>query len=243
MQRIVAAPRQFAVDADQILHRRYFGREDDFRARQADLFRALGRQQRRLHHGLARHVARVDRMVRPRVLVHQMGEQFLVERAPIGADAHRLVVTDRGFDDGAELPVLLFLEADIAGIDAIFVERLGAGGMIGKELVADIVEVADDRHVDVHLKKPFLDMRHGGGRLVAVDRNAHDLRTGARQRRHLLCGRRGVGGVGIGHRLHHDGRAAADGYIADLHGNGSMPLGRAGKFHHFQILTGQSFER
>jgi hypothetical protein len=74
-------------------------------------------------------------------------QQFLVERTPIGADAHRLVVADRGLDDGGELPVLLFLEANVAGIDAIFVERLGAGRVIGKELVADIVEIADDRTV------------------------------------------------------------------------------------------------
>ena len=52
----------------------------------------------------------------------------------------------------AELPVLLFLEADIAGIDAIFIERLGAGRMIGQECVAVIVKIADDRHLDVHLQ-------------------------------------------------------------------------------------------
>ena len=237
MQRIVGAPRQLAVDADQILHGRDLGREDDAVLRQPDLFGALRRQQRRLHHGLARHVARVDRMVRLGVLVHQMREQFLVERAPIGADAHRLVVPDRGLDDGAELPVLLFLEADIAGIDAVFVERLGAGRMIGEELVADIVEVADDRHVDVHLREPLLDVRHGGRGLVAVDGDAHDLGTGARQRRHLLRRRLDVGRVGIGHRLHHDGRAAADGDVADLDGDGFVPLGGSGKFHHRIILS------
>ncbi len=139
---------------------------------------------------------------------------------------------DRGLDNGAELPVLLFLEADIAGIDAIFVERLGAGRMIGQKLVADIVEVADDRHVDIHFEKPLLDVRYRGRGLVAVDGDAHDLRTGARQRRHLLRRPLGIGGVGIGHRLHHDGRAAADGDIADLDGNGAMPRGGAGKFHH-----------
>ena len=87
---------------------------------------------------------------RARVLVHQAGQQLLVERAPIGADAHRLAVLDRGLDDGAELAVLLLLEADIAGIDAIFVERFGAGRMIGQELVADIVKVADERHANAH---------------------------------------------------------------------------------------------
>ena len=75
-----------------------------------------------------------------------MGQQLLVERAPIRADAHRLAVLDRQFDDRGELPVLLFLEADIAGIDAIFVERLGAGGMIGQQLMADVMEIADQRH-------------------------------------------------------------------------------------------------
>ncbi len=163
-----------------------------------------------------------------------MRQQLLIERAPIGADAHRLVVADRGFDDGAELLVLLFLEADIAGIDAIFVERLGAGRMVGEKLVADVVKVADDRHVDFHLEKPFLDVRHGGRGLVAVDGDAHDLRAGARQRRHLRRRRLDIGGVGIGHRLHHNGRAAADGHVADLHGNGLMPCGGTGKFHHEQ---------
>ena len=38
-----------------------------------------------------------------RVLVHQLGQQFLVERTPIGADAHRLVVLDRDLDDVGEL--------------------------------------------------------------------------------------------------------------------------------------------
>ena len=170
------------------------------------------------------HRARVDRIGRARVLVHQLGEQLLVERAPIGADAHRLAVLDRGLDDGAELPVLLFLEADIAGIDAVLVERLGAGRMVGQQLVADIVEVADDRHVDAHLEQPLLDVRHRRRRLVAVDGDAHDLGAGARERRHLPRGSLDVGGVGIGHRLHDDRRAAADHHAADIDGHRSASL-------------------
>ena len=186
-------------------------------ARQADLLGALGRQQRRLHHRLARHRARIaSAFGELGVLVHQLREQLLIERAPVGADAHRLVVLDRHLDDGGELPVLLVLEADIAGIDAVLVERLGAGRMIGEQLVADVVEVADQRHVDAHLQQPLLDVRHGGGRLVAVDRDAHDLGAGARQRRDLARGAFDVGGVGIGHRLHDDRRAAADRDAADV---------------------------
>jgi hypothetical protein len=85
----------------------------------------------------------------------------------------------------ARTAVLLVLEADIAGIDAVLVERLGAGRMIGEQLVADVVEVADQRHVDAALGEPLADMRHGGGGLVAVDGDAHELGAGARQRRHL----------------------------------------------------------
>jgi hypothetical protein len=78
-----------------------------------------------------------------RVFVHQFGQQFLVRANPIGADPHRLVVLQRHLDDVGELGVALGLETDIAGIDAVFVERLGAGGMIGQELVADVMEIAD----------------------------------------------------------------------------------------------------
>ncbi len=78
------------------------------------------------------------------------------------------------------------------------------------------MEVADDRHGDVHLRQPLLDARHGGGRLVAVDRDAHQLGAGARQRRHLLRGAFDVGGVGIGHRLHDDRMTAADHDAADI---------------------------
>ena len=59
-------------------------------------------------------------------------------------------------------------------------------------------------------------LRHGGGRLVAVDRDAHELGAGARQRRDLARGAFDVGGVGVGHRLHDDRRAAADRDAADI---------------------------
>ena len=180
---------------------------------------SFGRQQRRLHDRLARHLAGGQRRALRLVLVHQAGQQFLVERAPVDADAHRLVVADRHLDDRAELPVLLVLEADIAGIDAVFRERLGAGRMVGEQLVADIVEVADQRHVDAEPVEPLADVRHGGRALVAVDGDAHDLRAGAMQRgdlRHRLVD---IGRVGVGHRLDDDRRAAADDHAADIDRN------------------------
>ena len=61
MERIVGAPREIEIDRDQILHRRHLGRQDDAVAAEPDLLGALGREQRRLHHRLARHRARIDR--------------------------------------------------------------------------------------------------------------------------------------------------------------------------------------
>ena len=79
-----------------------------------------------------------------------------------------------------------------------------------KQLVADVVEVADQRDIDAHRGEPVADVRHGGRRLVAIDGDAHELRAGARERRDLARRRLDVGGVGVGHRLHRDRRAAAD---------------------------------
>ena len=163
-----------------------------------------------------------------RVLVHQLGEQLLVERAPIGADAHRLVVLVGDLDDVGELGVALVLEADIAGIDAVFVERFGAGRIFGEQLVADVMEIADQGRGDAALAQAVADMRHGGGGFLAVDRDAHHFGAGARERGDLGDGAVDIGGVGVGHRLHDDRRAAADGDIADHDLRGFMPGAGAG---------------
>src|SRR5690606_22588035 len=136
----------------------------------------LGRKQSRLHDRLARDLLRGQGRAVLLVLVHQAREQLLIERTPVDADAYRLVMPDRGLDNGRELAVLLLLEADIARIYAIFRQRLGAGRMVGKQLVADIVEVAHQRHENADPLKPFADPRHGGCTLVAVDGDADDLR-------------------------------------------------------------------
>ncbi len=163
-----------------------------------------------------------------RVLVHQFGQQFLVERAPIGADADRLVVLVGDLDDVGELGVALVLEADIAGIDAVFVQRLGASRIVGEQLVADVMEVADQGRGDAALAQAVADMRHGGGGFLAIHRDANHLGAGARQRCDLGDGAVDIGGVGVGHRLHHDRRAPADGDIADHDLGGLMPGAGAG---------------
>jgi hypothetical protein len=91
------------------------------------------------------------------------------------------------------------------------------------------VEVADDRHVHPHHRQPLGDPRHGsrGGR--RVHRDAHQLGTGAGQLGDLFRRAGGVLGVGVGHRLHHDRRAAADPHLADLYGHAGPAWRRLGQ--------------
>ena len=124
----------------------------------------------------------------------------------------------RDLDDLGELPVALVLEADIAGIDAIFAERRRASRMLLQQRVAVIMEVADQRRFDAENVQPLADMGHGGGGLGAIHGDAHQLGAGARQRRDLGRGGVDIGRVGIGHRLHDDGRVAAKGDAADVTG-------------------------
>ena len=90
-----------------------------------DLLGERGRAQRALEHRLDVDVLRVARLRRARVRVHHLREQVLVERAPVHADAHRLVVLDGDLDDRAEVLVAP-LAADVARVDAVLGERARA---------------------------------------------------------------------------------------------------------------------
>ncbi len=76
--------------------------------------------------------------------------------------------------------------------------------------MADIVEIAHQRHIQPHGFELFADMGHGGRRFGLVDGDAHQFRARPRQQRHLCDGRVDIGGVGVGHRLHHHRGAAAN---------------------------------
>ena len=82
--------------------------------------------------------------------------------------------------------------------------------------------------LDAALAQPIADVRHGGSGFLAIDRDAHHFRSGARQRRDLRDRAIDIGGVGVGHRLHDDRRTAADGDIADHDLGGFMPGAGAG---------------
>jgi hypothetical protein len=81
-------------------------------------------------------------------------------------------------------------------------------------------------------EEPLLDVRDRRCRLVAVDGDAHHLGARPRQRRHLADRAVDIGGIGVGHRLHHDRRAAAHGHGTDLNGGALVPWPRCGDVIH-----------
>ena len=117
----------------------------------------------------------------------------------------------------------LFLKPTLPGLMRYLSSASAQAGYSGEQLVADIMEIADQGRGDAALAQAVADMRNGGGGFLAVHRDADHFGAGARQRCDLGDGAFDIGGVGVGHRLHDDRRAAADGDIADHDLRGFMP--------------------
>ncbi len=79
------------------------------------------------------------------ILVHHSGDESLIQRSPIHANANRLIVFERYLDDGPEVIVMLPAHPDVAGINTIFVERSGAVWILVKENVPVVVEITNQR--------------------------------------------------------------------------------------------------
>ena len=141
----------------------------------------------------------------------------MIERAAIDADAHGLGIVAGDGADGGELLVAALAGADVAGIDAVFIERAGAIGIFGQQDVAVIVKIADERSFAAGVQHALLDFGDSGGCFGKIHGDADHLRSGRGQFEALLHGGGDVDRVGIGHGLNDDGRAATDGHVADFH--------------------------
>ena len=174
----------------------------------------LDRQLRRLHGG--EHHALVDNLfggaaqIAVGVLLHLREHELLVERAAVDADAHRLAVVACDVADGRELFVAAAAGADVAGIDAVLVERPGAVGIAGQEQMAVVVEVADERGRHAGIEHAPLDLGHRCRGFRQVDSHADHLRAGLRQLDALPGRALRIRCVRHRHRLDDDRRAAAD---------------------------------
>ena len=98
----------------------------------------------------------------------------------------------------------------VAGIDAVLGQCPGALGILLQQDMAVVVEVADDGHRHAEAIEAVDDVGHGRGGGVIVDGDAHQFGAGAGQGGTLPDGAVNVGGVGVGHGLHHNGCIAAD---------------------------------
>ena len=141
----------------------------------------------------------------------------MIERAAIDADAHGLAVVARDLADGRELLVAALAVADVAGIDAVLVERAGAFGIFRQQDVAVVVKIADERNVAAGVEQALLDFGDGRGGFGHVDGDADEFGAGLGEFEALLRGGGHVGRVRVGHGLDDDGRAAADLDFADLY--------------------------
>ncbi len=113
------------------------------------------------------------------VFVHQIGEEVLVERSPIDADAHLFFVGDGDFDDLSEVVFVFIAEADIARVDAIFIEGLRHCGIFAEESVAVVMEIADERDVcEAFFVESGADFGNGFGGGIGIDGDADEFGAG-----------------------------------------------------------------
>ena len=139
------------------------------------------------------------------------GEDVLLERAGVHADADRDAAVLRGGCDLADLG----RGADVAGVDA---EAVDAGLERGEGEAVVEVDVGDDRAG----ADGALDLRERGGRGGVGHGEADDVRAGLEAGERLRGGRGGVPRVGVRHRLDGHRRAAADLDGADADAMGGL---------------------
>ena len=217
MQWLFGFCRKFAIDGNEVARARRFAGNDDLILAQAAFKRQLRGLKCREDHAFVDDLFGVLAEILIGVFLHLAHDQLLIERAAIHADAHGLSVVARHFANGGELFIAALAGADVAGVDAVFVERLRALRILRQQDVAVVVEIADDGRVAAGIKQPLLDRRDGCGGLRDVYGPADELRTSFGQFDGLLeCGF-DIGRVRVGHGLDDDRRAAAHADLADLY--------------------------
>jgi hypothetical protein len=135
--------------------------------------------------------------------------------------------------------LIVALGTHVARVDAVLVQGPRSLRVLDQELMAVVVEVADERHADAQVVELAADLGDSRGGRVVVDGDAHQLGSRMCQRGHLQSRAVDIGGVGVGHRLDHDGVARADVHAPYIDGHGlpapgqvcialhQWPLGRA----------------
>ncbi len=233
MDGLSAALCQLAADGDEVLGLAAFARQHDARLGQAGLEGAFRRLQGGGGHAPVEHRLRRQRLRRGGVVGEHALQQFLVQGAGVHADAHRLVQVPGHRANLGEARVVCVAFAHVAGVDAVFVQRLGACRMVAQQRVSVVMEIADKGRIAPGVANAGRDLRNGPGRFGRVHGHAHQLRARFDQFQGLRgCGAN-IGGGRIGHGLYRDRCAAAD--LQGSHANGDGVV----SFIHRVLSVGQ----
>jgi hypothetical protein len=138
-----------------------------------------------------------------RVGFHHLVEQSRVQRAPVHPDAHWLAVLHSHLTHGAEVGILLLALAYRAGIDAVLVQGQRHLGVFAQQYMAVEVKIAHQGHIHPQVGQAALDLRYSLGSFIVVDGHAHDFGAGTGKGPNLPHRGLDVGGIGVGHGLHH----------------------------------------
>ena len=136
MQGVVGAAREFRVDIHEIANARHLGRQDDLVAAQSIALGGFGVIECRHNHRFHHHVACITRFRELRVGVHHLGQQRLVERAPVHADADGLLVLHGALHHGAEVVVVFAPDRNVARVDAVLRKCFGAIRILAQQQMA-----------------------------------------------------------------------------------------------------------
>ena len=145
-----------------------------------------------------------------RILLHLPHDQFLVERATVDTDAHRLVMIDGYLTEGREILVPALATAHIARVDAELVQGSSTLRNLGQQDVTVVVEIPDQGHFATDVDQPALDLADRLRSLFVVDRDTHQLRAGLCQLSTLRGCRLDIRCIRIRHGLDNDGRTPTD---------------------------------
>ena len=170
--------REFAINADQIARTRNLAGNDDLVFAQAAVKGEFSRLERGKNHAFVDDVFGSAAEIAVGVFLHLLHDEFLIERAAVDADADGLAVVDGHFADGGELLVAARACADVAGIDAIFIEGFRAFGIFREQDVAVVMKIADQRRVAAGVEDALFNFGDGCGGFGNVYSDANEFRAG-----------------------------------------------------------------
>jgi len=219
VQGIIALTRKVAIDRDQVLNATHLAGEDDAATRQPQFLGPVRAVDGRRHHRFPIDQCQILGLGALLILVEQSRHQVLIEAAPVDPDPHGAIVLAGELDHLRELLVAAAPLAHVTRVDPELAQGLRAGRLVREQFVAVEVEITHQRHVDAARIQALADMGDRPGRLLRVDGDPYELRTGLGELGDLGASALDVRGIRIRHRLHGDRRIAANGDRADGYAN------------------------